>query len=101
MHERFTDSATNPPATQVPRINGHLTTAFLVAVDIGNSSIKFGQFPREKSGGERKQTSATTPKHSLPQPIETLELGIAHDTGVFDLQLLSRWCQAHLSTDTC
>jgi type III pantothenate kinase len=97
MYERFTDPATNPPAAQVPQINSRSTAGHLVAVDIGNSSIKFGQFPLEKLRGQRKESSKTTPEQSLPEPIATFELPIAHDSGCFDAQLLSDWCQAHFS----
>jgi len=65
----------------------------LVAVDIGNSGIKLGLFARAGT----RPTSAST---SLPDPIATLELPIAHETGLFNVQLLAAWCEANLSADT-
>jgi type III pantothenate kinase len=67
----------------------------LIAVDIGNSGIKFGQFapPAEASdcvGGGRH----------LPKPIATFELPIVHATGEFDSAKLARWCEVHASADT-
>ena len=78
---------------QISRLAGE--TASLVAVDIGNSQMKLGQFARQNAG-EALSADAT----SLPEPIATLELPIAHDTGLFDVKLLAAWCEQHLSADT-
>lgn len=69
-------------------------TPGLVAVDIGNSGIKLGQFASETA------PAACATKQSLPEPIATLELPIVHETGLFDLKLLSAWCESNLSAVT-
>ncbi len=70
-------------------------TAILIAVDIGNSQMKLGQFARQNEGAALPADST-----SLPEPIATLELPIVHETGRFDLKLLAAWCERHLSPDT-
>jgi type III pantothenate kinase len=59
----------------------------LVAVDIGNSRIKFGQFFGE------------APATSLPVPVQTLELPLEDRDGDFDSALLEAWCNANLNID--
>ena len=86
--------------TDLPRINTQAKEIFLVAVDIGNSSIKFGLFQREMLSSEQNQAVAYAANDLLPDPLETFEVPIAHDTGSFDLKRLSAWCQAHLTSDT-
>jgi len=70
-------------------------TASLVAVDIGNSQMKLGQFARQN-----KSAAPPADATPLPEPIATLELPIVHKTGLFDLKLLAAWCEQHLSPDT-
>jgi type III pantothenate kinase len=54
----------------------------LIAVDIGNSQLKAGQFRR-----------AGTRANSLPEPIATLALPIVNETGAFDSAPLATWCE--------
>lgn len=64
----------------------------IVAVDIGNSQIKVGQF--ELAMDERLTRGAT---RRLPEPLATITLPIAHESGEFDTEALADWCQHHLS----
>lgn len=66
------------------------TQASIVAVDIGNSQIKFGVFAEAPTAPAKKSP------HALPEPTATLELLIAHDTGRFDVAQLTAWCEAHV-----
>lgn len=70
------------------------TTASNVAVDIGNSQIKFGQFLRGAHA-----SGAPTPNKLIPEPTATLELPIDHKNGLFDFKALVTWCETHLSSD--
>lgn len=64
----------------------------LVAVDIGNSQIKFGHFSgiAHDSIGERR----------LSIPSATFDLSVEHDSGVFDVRSLAAWCAGRLSPAT-
>jgi type III pantothenate kinase len=87
------DDAFTKTAQPISQLAAKIAT--LVAVDIGNSQMKLGQFARQNMGAALP-TGAT----SLPEPIATLELPIVHETGLFDLKLLAAWCEQHLSPDT-
>jgi type III pantothenate kinase len=85
MFERFSNSN---PQTQ------------LVAVDIGNSRMKLGQFARDALFANAPQYAEHSQSgRPLPEPVATFELSVAHDSGRFDLELLSEWCQTRLSTN--
>jgi type III pantothenate kinase len=77
-----------------------IVEASLVAVDIGNSGIKFGQFVRGGDFETVAEGMRSAGERSLPEPIATFELPIAHNTGLFDLQKLAVWCELNLSTTT-
>jgi type III pantothenate kinase len=82
------------------RFSNSNTQAQLVAVDIGNSRMKLGQFTREaRLTNVPKHAACSQPDLPLPEPVATFELPVAHDTGQFDLVLLSKWCEANLSAD--
>lgn len=66
-----------------------------MAVDIGNSQIKFGQFARALTAPGEKSPLV------LPEPTATLELPIAHDTGRFDIAHLATWCGAQVPAEAC
>jgi type III pantothenate kinase len=69
----------------------------LMAVDIGNSRVKFGQFQRECSEeNEATKGVRTSDDPLLPAPIATFDLPIRHDTGEFDSNRLVAWCNEHL-----
>ena len=70
--------------TAWPRINTQAKEAFLVAVDIGNSSIKFGLFPRENCSTVHSQLRSHTSKPHCLNHRNDSKLPIAHDTGSFD-----------------
>ncbi len=73
----------------------------LVAVDIGNSRVKLGQFQRECSGEIVVGAGvAIGDDRLLPEPVATFDLPIRHDTGEFDVNRLARWCDEHLSAET-
>ncbi len=70
----------------------------LIAVDIGNSRAKLGQFHHECSN----ESPAGGGVHLgndplLPEPVATFDLLIRHDTGEFDSPRLLAWCNEHLS----
>jgi type III pantothenate kinase len=69
----------------------------LMAVDIGNSRVKLGQFKRECSG-ESDAGRGVRPGDEplLPEPVSTFDLPIRHDTGDFDADRLVAWCDEHL-----
>ena len=90
MYEKFTDRGN---ASRLTKVAG--TRASLVAVDVGNSQIKLGQFLRNAQYAGTLTTST-----SLPEPVATLELPIAHESGLFDFKPLATWCETHLSPDT-
>jgi type III pantothenate kinase len=58
----------------------------VIAVDIGNSRMKFGRFE-----------SAGTDSARLPEPDRAHEL--IHTSGQFDAEGLSKWCNAHVASD--
>lgn len=62
----------------------------LVAVDIGNSGIKLGQFTPESS----RDTGA------IPEPIATFEIPISNHLGSFESKPLAGWCEEHIVPDT-
>jgi type III pantothenate kinase len=69
----------------------------LVAVDIGNSRVKLGQFRRERSGeSEASKGDRTAREPIVPEPVATFDLPIRHDTGEFDADRLINWCDEHL-----
>ena len=70
----------------------------LMAVDIGNSRVKLGQFQRECSGESPSGGHIRASDDPLlPTPVATFDLPIRHDTGEFDSQQLTAWCDQHLS----
>jgi type III pantothenate kinase len=78
-----------PFSQHLPQITRHdVGVASVVAVDVGNSQAKLGQF---------LQSTVNINSHMLPKPTATLELEISHDTGSFDVELLKKWCETHLS----
>ena len=73
----------------------------LVAVDIGNSRVKLGQFQRECSGENEAATGDRAIDQPLvPEPVATFDLPIQHNTGEFDTGRLITWCNEHLSQGT-
>lgn len=73
----------------------------LMAVDIGNSRVKFGQFQRECSGeNDAGKSIRAADDPLLPEPVATFDLPIRHDTGEFDLNRLVAWCNEHLAAGT-
>jgi type III pantothenate kinase len=73
----------------------------LMAVDIGNSRVKLGQFHRERSGeNDASKNVRTTDYPLLPEPVATFDLPIRHDTGEFDANRLVAWCNEHLANGT-
>src|SRR4051812_22079875 len=61
----------------------------LIAVDVGNSRIKVGQFRRELKTAMRDGT--------LPEPLATFDLPIFNKAGDFDTNRLSNWMNSHIS----
>src|SRR5436189_2350441 len=59
----------------------------LIAVDIGNSRLKIGQF--DSASDDLSGTS-------LPEPGATLELSLEHRLGNFDSSQLTAWCDEHV-----
>lgn len=97
MHERSGEQAEN--TIKLAYAGG--PAASLVAVDIGNSGIKLGQFVRAAvRGHSHGPVVRTDGQQSLPEPIATFELPIAHETGIFDVKALATWCEENLSADT-
>src|SRR6188508_645051 len=73
----------------------------LMAVDIGNSRVKLGQFQRECSGESDASNGVRAPDDPLlPEPVATFDLPIRHDTGEFDSSRLVAWCSEHLPNST-
>jgi type III pantothenate kinase len=73
----------------------------LMAVDIGNSRVKLGQFQCECSGeNDASKGVRTTDDPLLPEPVATFDLPIRHDTGEFDSNRLAAWCNEHLANET-
>lgn len=73
----------------------------LVAVDVGNSRVKLGQFQRECSGEcEASQGDRAPGEPLMPEPVATFDLPIQHNTGEFDTSRLIAWCGDHLSEGT-
>jgi type III pantothenate kinase len=70
----------------------------LIAVDIGNSRIKLGQFRSESGLQPNADASAEEISAHWPEPVDTLELPLVHRTGEFDSQALATWCDANVST---
>jgi type III pantothenate kinase len=73
----------------------------LMAVDIGNSRVKLGQFKRECSGeNDASNGVRAVDDPLLPEPVATFDLPIRHDTGEFDSKRLVAWCNEHLTNGT-
>jgi type III pantothenate kinase len=73
----------------------------LMAVDIGNSRVKLGQFKRECCGEIDASKGIRAPDDPLlPEPVATFDLPIRHDTGEFDSNRLIAWCNEHLANGT-
>ena len=73
----------------------------LMAVDIGNSRLKLGQFQRERSGeNDVSKGVLAVDEPLLPEPVSTFDLPIRHDTADFDSTRLVAWCNEHLSGPT-
>ncbi len=72
-----------------------------MAVDIGNSRVKLGQFQRECSGEiEASRGARAADDPLLPEPVATFDLPIRHDTGEFDSSRLLAWCNEQLTGGT-
>jgi len=71
----------------------------LIAVDIGNSRIKIGQFDRARMYGAPAATQSPS-AHSLPEPVCTLDLPVANATGAFDTTRLRAWCDQRASSQS-
>src|SRR4051812_1153757 len=70
----------------------------LIAIDIGNSRLKLGQFQRESSSENNAGKGVrAVDSPMLPEPVATFDLPILHDTGEFDSNRLIAWCNEHLS----
>src|SRR3954469_11850893 len=63
-----------------------------IAVDIGNSRIKFGQFRRDTKAGSQPQT--------LPEPSAVFDLSIINKSGDFDVKSLGGWADSHITEST-
>src|SRR3954466_5238541 len=63
-----------------------------IAVDVGNSRIKFGEFRREIKTAMGDRT--------LPEPVATFDLSIVNKTGEFDVKRLSTWADSHSKEST-
>src|SRR3954468_22885253 len=76
-------------------------STIMIAVDIGNSRVKLGEFQRECSG-ENDTSKGVRPADDplLPEPVATFDLPIRHDTGEFDANRLLAWCNEHLPGGT-
>lgn len=72
----------------------------LIAVDIGNSRIKLGQFRSESESRPNSDGSAEHIAAHWPEPVDTLELPLVHRTGEFDAQALATWCDAKVTLAT-
>jgi type III pantothenate kinase len=68
-----------------------------VAVDIGNSRIKLGQFAHAAEGKNISQSEMSV---RLPEPMQILDLPIVHRSGEFDASQLAAWCEQHLACQT-
>jgi type III pantothenate kinase len=64
------------------------STQNVIAVDIGNSRIKMGQFGPPPF------------LNPLPAPVATLEIPLDSRGGDFDPATIERWCRANVSNDT-
>jgi pantothenate kinase type III len=84
------ESPLGPAADQAPKIpRDGQRLATVVAVDVGNSQIKLGQFANRGADDQ-----------SLPEPLATLELPLSSVDALFDVIALSKWCTQHLSPET-
>lgn len=85
----------------VPRIDRSETTRkVLIAVDIGNSGIKFGKFDRDAIGKGLFGEGPFARDFCLPTPKASFELPIVHATGEFDLKEFAEWCETNVVLDT-
>jgi type III pantothenate kinase len=73
-------------------MNEPIASPNLIAVDIGNSRIKLGEFPN--ACGSLNHLSL------LPEPAKTLECATRNDAGEIDLTQLSGWLEEHVSDRT-
>jgi type III pantothenate kinase len=70
----------------------------LMAVDIGNSRIKIGQFPGECAADKAAPRHvSSTDNRLLPEPVATFDLAISSERGLFDAACLTAWCEEHRS----
>jgi type III pantothenate kinase len=87
--------------SRAPKIeSADLSPKALIAVDIGNSGIKFGRFSREDDAADNSGEAGGRTMFCLPEPTSTIDLPIAHATGEFDSAALAKWCEANASSDT-
>src|SRR3954463_5977073 len=63
-----------------------------IAVDIGNSRIKFGQFRRDTTPGAQQR--------GLPEPSAVFDLSIINKSGDFDVKSLGGWADSHITEST-
>src|SRR4051812_3392608 len=63
-----------------------------IAVDIGNSRIKFGQFRRDTTLGAQPRT--------LPEPLAVFDLLIVNKSGDFDVKSLGGWADSLITEST-
>jgi type III pantothenate kinase len=92
---------TKDPLSKMAGMHEGRVLSNLVAVDIGNSRLKLGQFQLEFSGAnEASSGDRAIEKPLVPEPVATFDLPIRHDTGEFDASCLIAWCDEHLSEGT-
>src|SRR6185312_11914996 len=91
MYDKFTAPKIQTSG-QAPKV--------LVAVDIGNSGIKFGTFDRDACAHDLFGQAPYPRDIALLEPAATLELPISHAMGEFELNELARWCEAIVGSDT-
>jgi pantothenate kinase type III len=89
----FRPKTSQPDFILAPKLlRADASTRALIAVDIGNSAVKFGHFSRSESH-ERIDAK-------LPDPVTTLEIPIDNEDGQFDTQLLLPWCEQFITPTT-
>jgi type III pantothenate kinase len=75
-------------------MTAHDSTPLLIAVDIGNSRIKLGQFRPAGVTAPEDVAGADEARPALPEPTATLELPLVNRAGQFDAAPLADWCGA-------
>jgi pantothenate kinase type III len=76
--------------------NRVLAAPALIAVDVGNSRMKLGRFEqRAKSNRAWQENAPVAADAALPEPSDTFDLPVSHQTGEFDVEEFSTWCGQH------